>query len=373
MMKESSLGIYIHIPFCMSKCPYCDFYSIVLHEKSIKDAFLDALFKEIDAFSTDSIIDSIYFGGGTPNLLSKYDINLIISKIYDKFGAKISKNVEISMEYNPKTRENIEYYPEINRISIGAQSFKDKTLKKLGRIHNSIDIYDSYHKLREMGYKNISLDIMFGIPDETIDDFLYDLNEVVMLNPEHISLYSLEFMEGTKFTKLLEEGKLKETDPILDRKMYHEAIKILKSSGYIQYEISNFSKPNYESKHNIKYWDLQEYIGFGPSAHSYVNGKRFKNVESISEYIVNPIDKYVYEELTIDDQIREYTFTALRRTCGINFSQFSERFKVDFWTYFKDSKEELLKYEEYIEMNEKGLKLKVLGFDISNKILSIFV
>lgn len=373
MMKENSLGIYIHIPFCMSKCPYCDFYSTVLHEKSVKDAFLDALLKEIDDFSTDLRINTIYFGGGTPNLLSKDDVSLIISKIYNKFQDKIDKNCEISMEFNPKTRENMEFYPEINRISIGAQSFNDETLKKLGRIHKSKDIYESYNMLREMGYKNISMDIMFGIPGETLDEFKEDIKKVVSLNPEHISLYSLEFMEGTKFTKMLEEGKLKETSSSLDRSMYHFSVDYLKDNGYNQYEISNFSKIGFESRHNLKYWNLEEYIGFGPSAHSYLGGKRFKNVSDINGYILNPLDKEIYEKVCLDDMISEYTFTALRKTEGINLKEFKSRFNVDFWEYFKDSKEEFMKYDRCIEMDENTVKLNVFGFDISNKILSLFV
>lgn len=383
MMKENRPGIYIHIPFCMSRCPYCDFYSVIPKEKSLKEHFLDALTAEISDFAEkrpEFSPDTIYFGGGTPSLLENEDISRILQCIFTGFHIENPENIEITMEFNPKSMEK---YDEmrlselknmgVNRISVGSQSFNEGTLRKLGRIHKVEDTYSTFSSLRSAGFKNISLDIMFGIPGETFEEFSESLRHAIELSPEHFSLYSLEFMEGTRFTRLLSEGKMKETDPETDRLMYHTAIDMLKEAGYMQYEISNFSKKGFESRHNLKYWNMSEYIGFGPSAHSYTDGKRFSNVSDIHEYIENPLKKEVYEECTFEDTVSEYTFTSLRKNEGIDLIEFRERFGTEFWDYYKDVKEEFLSFEGYVYCDDNTVRLNELGFDISNEILCLFV
>lgn len=437
-----SSGLYIHIPFCISKCPYCDFYSIAGADEKLKKRYVEALIREIrhtaKFFTTEgkdgfrlqkSPIDSIYFGGGTPSLLGKEDFIGIFSAISDAFGDEYLNNAEITIEVNPGTiydtaetnlgrrvitqkkgqpvsehisRQKLEILSELpfNRISIGVQSFDNGVLKRLGRIHSSSDSYMTIKAARAAGFSNISIDLMFGMERQSLETWMDSVKRAVELKPEHISLYSLEIAEGTEFGRRLGAGKMFETDPEVDRKMYEEAIKYLGAAGYEQYEISNFYykggeakrsvtsqdavnySRDYRSKHNLKYWGLEEYIGYGAGAHSYVRnlltgkGKRYYHARDIEAYIENPESIIAGEENEFSDDINEYTITALRLREGIDKREFFERFGLDFWEFYGDLIR--LEFHSFVETgyaaeDEKNIRLTIKGFNVSNRILALFV
>ena len=407
---DNTLGIYIHIPFCVKKCPYCDFYSIdlskkyeewqnnennnpnfdkkvedVLHfstESGVKEQFLWKLCEEIREKSkifTEKTVDTIYFGGGTPSILEENDIKRILDEIKHDFSVK-KDGLEVVIEINPGTvsTKKMENYLKmgISVTSIGVQSLSDDVLRTLDRIHNKEQAVEAFKMARNTGFKKISIDLMFAIPGQTMEMWIDTVKQAIELNPQHISLYSLEFMEGTKFDNLRVEGKIKETDADIDRMMYETALDMLEEAGYIQYEISNCAKPGFESKHNMKYWNLSEYIGFGPSAHSYYNHARYKNPASLEEYISNPLNSECYSINSIEDDIIEYTFTGLRKAEGIKFSAFSNKFGKDFWEFYgEDIHNEFSSFVKtgYAEETENGIHLTRKGFNISNRIMKLFV
>lgn len=280
-------GIYIHFPFCLSKCRYCGFYSVTDINK--KD-FLKALSIEIDNQSkqTEELhIQSIYFGGGTPSLLDTSEIKAILDRIRRKYN--LSDNLEITLETNPATiteKKALDILEcGINRISLGLQSFDSKILNFLGRIHTVENIFETYKILKKVGFKNINTDLIFAIPQQTDKQWLSSLNEILNLNPQHISLYCLSYDPNTELTKLRDRKKIIPADENTQVRMYKYAIEKLKNAGYIHYEISNFSQPNYQSRHNSLYWKNLPYMGLGPSAHSYLSNRRFACVSNLSEYI----------------------------------------------------------------------------------------
>lgn len=303
---------YIHIPFCERKCNYCDFTSLKGTDNQIKK-YVDYLSREIDIYSKEYDLsekqDTIYFGGGTPSLLPIDSLEKILSKFsYDK-------NTEITIEVNPKTVDinKLKEYKKlgINRLSIGIQTFNDDNLKVLGRIHNSQEAIEVYNLARKYGFENISLDIIFSLPNQTLYMLQNDLEKLVSLNPNHISVYSLIWEEGTKFFRDLKSGKLKETDNDLEANMYEYIIEFLKSKDYIHYEISNFSKKSFESRHNSIYWENKEYLGVGLSAAGYLGSVRYKNFFYLEDYYNNlnknilPIDE---KEILIEEDIEQYRY-----------------------------------------------------------------
>ena len=385
------------MPFCKSKCPYCDFYSVLERNEGLKEEYTEAVTKEIRGFSKyfineegrDHIFirqepDSIYFGGGTPSLLGPEQIGEIIRACDETFGPASDR--EITLEANPKT-VNIEYLKAIrdkgvNRLSLGVQSFDDGTLRKLGRIHKVTDALDAFREAREAGFDNISIDLIFGIEGQTMETWQASLKKALELRPEHISLYSLEFMEGTVFTRLLQEGKMKETDPELDRTMYEKAVEILTDAGYIHYEISNFALPGSESRHNLKYWDLDDYAGFGPGAHSYMTdlvtgqGQRYYHLPDLSAYVADPEKAEFMEPNGYADDMTEFTITALRLSKGIDKQEFLDRFGQEFWEFYGDLTH--LQFKSFVdtgyaEEDEETIRLTLKGFNVSNQILSLFV
>ena len=392
-----SFGVYVHVPFCRSKCPYCDFYSVLLRDKEIKEKYTDAVTREIRNFgrffrndeSAEHIYikdapDSIYFGGGTPSLLEPIRIKEIIKACDDTFGRDDSR--EVTLEANPGTvdRDSLKGFRSmgVNRLSLGVQSFSDETLKKLGRTHKAEDSLKAFKDAREAGFGNISVDLIFGIEGQTMESWEESLKKTLELSPEHISLYSLEFMEGTVFTRLLQEGKMKESDPEDDRQMYEKAVEMLKEAGYEHYEISNFAKPGFESRHNLKYWNLDDYAGFGPGAHSYMTdlvtgqGQRFYHLPDLEGYIKEPLKCEMMEPNGYADDMTEFVITALRLSRGIDKGEFMERFGQDFWEFYGDLAH--LQFKSFVdtgfaEEDEDFLRLTLKGFNVSNQILSIFV
>lgn len=403
-----NLGIYIHIPFCLRKCPYCDFYSVAEAQQGkseiegLKARFVKALCREIESGGRKygmkartgeaRQVDTIYLGGGTPSLLMPHELEEIMDTVRKNF--ELSGNAEISMECNPATasKDKLEAYRRagVNRLSIGAQSFDDGVLRTLGRLHNSADTLRTVEEARRAGFDNISLDLMFAIPGQTDEIWENTVRRAVMLNPQHISFYSLEFMEGTPFTDRLDKGEIRETEAEADRRMYERGLEIMAEAGFIQYEISNGALGlENVCRHNMKYWGLEEYLGFGPSAHSYMTGaegrgNRFNNVSSIERYLKsweNPEDRgqSAVEDLcenSLTDDVCEYIFTGLRKNTGIDLKKFRKRFGKDIREFYgEDVMKELYKYAEdgFAAVTDDNIRLTVKGMNISNRIMALFV
>lgn len=339
-------GIYIHIPFCESRCIYCDFYSTT--SLKWKDDYVDALCKEmelrpaIQALGDNYPIETIYLGGGTPSQLSDGHLQQIFTKLKETYGDLFSKNMEITMECNPddvtpdfcKTLGKL----PVNRVSMGAQTFSDQKLQFLRRRHNTTEVKEAVSLLRKTGIENISIDLMFGFPKENIEDWKYDILQALQLGVEHISAYSLMYEEGTPLYKMLEQGKIEEIDEELSRNMYDTLVDMLTISGYEHYEISNFAKPGYCSRHNSSYWNETPYIGLGAAAHSYrrarnQSGKmevtRSWNINNIQQYI-NSIHQAILpsekENLDLTTRYNDLITTALRTSNGIDLKKTEKEF-----------------------------------------------
>ncbi|MBC7087144.1 MAG: oxygen-independent coproporphyrinogen III oxidase [Tissierellales bacterium] len=371
-MKE--LGVYIHIPFCLKKCNYCDFVSFSSNDKKISE-YINYITKEIQIYrntlNEDYIVNSIFIGGGTPSLIDSKHLKTIIDEINQSF--KVDSEAEITIEANPGTLDNtkLAIYHEIgiNRISIGAQSLNDDILKKLGRIHNSYDVLDAVELIRTNQFKNYNIDMMIGLPDQTIYNVLTDLENVIKLKPTHISLYSLIIEEGTLFFELEKHGQLNLPNEDEERIMYHKAIELLEKNGYKQYEISNFAKEGFECRHNLKYWTLMPYIGLGLNSHSYIENTRYSNYSNFDEYYkkIKENKLPVSSEEYIDDisRMTEYIILGIRLNKGINKKHFKENFGIDIEDYYKDA---IIKNKQNgnIYEDEETIKLTKKGLDFSN-------
>ncbi len=354
------ISLYIHIPFCKSKCKYCDFLSFPKSE--YVNAYKEALLKEINAFDCNDTVKSIFIGGGTPSLID----SSIIAEITESLGKfHIAENAEITIEANPGTLTDykLKTYKEngINRISMGLQAWQDSLLKTLGRIHTRDEFLKNYY-LTSKYFDNINIDLMFSLPDQTFEMWLETLENVTALKPKHISAYSLIVEEGTPFYEM----DLNLPDEETDRKMYHSAIKYLSDKGYRQYEISNFAHPGYESIHNTVYWQRGNYKGFGLGAASLIDNVRYKNTEDINDYI-RGITITEEEVLSQEDAMAEFMFLGLRMTEGVSLSRFSKEFGID---PLKKYKSVINKYSDYIIINGDRLYLTTEGLDISNMIFT---
>lgn len=359
-MPESA---YIHIPFCKSKCKYCSFVSF--NKPDLIKGYIYSLLKEISENYKGESLKTLYFGGGTPSLIDAK----LLEKIIKKF--KLSENCELTLELNPDDC-TIEYLEElrkigINRISIGSQTFDDNILKLIGRRHSSADIVNTVQLAKQAGFENISVDLIYGLPTQTLEGLKQDLDKFLSLNIQHISTYGLKIEEGSFFGK---NPPTQVPDDDTQADMYEYINAILESNGFFRYEISNFSKQGYESRHNLNYWNNDEYYGFGVAAHGYVDGIRYSNVCSIESYINNPAVHEYGSLLSKEEMLEEEIFLGFRKTSGINVNKIKEKFGVDFDEEYKDI---LQKHSEYIEKTEQGYTLNIKGVLISNIILSEFV
>lgn len=288
--KMEELGIYVHIPFCAKKCLYCDFISYENKAELIQD-YIKAVNEEISNLSKEDTekynVSTIYIGGGTPSFIDSKHIVKILETIKNKFN--ILENVEITIELNPGTitKQKLQHYINcgINRISIGLQSTNNNILKQIGRIHTYEQFLENYNLAREVGFKNINVDLMLALPNQTIEILEDSIQKITKLNPEHISVYSLIIEDETPLHNLVQDKKLTLPDDETERKMYWTVKKQLEKNGYNHYEISNFAKQGYSSKHNTNCWEQKQYIGFGLAAHSYINNTRYSNTENIKQYI----------------------------------------------------------------------------------------
>ena len=386
-MMENSAGIYIHIPFCVKKCNYCAFLSFA-SDAEVIEKYIESLHREIEECKANLIsVDSVYFGGGTPSLLTSEKLGQILNALREKFP--LNSDLEITLEANPGTlgKTNAEILKKlceyrnlgINRLSFGVQSMNNEALNFLGRIHNAEDARNNFVLARKAGFDNINVDLMLSVPfvDNPMEYEIADAEELIKLKPEHISCYSLQIEEDTPFGKMYAEGILHEISDELDRKIYHKICEILKTHGYEQYEISNFAKSGFKSRHNSKYWNMTDYLGLGLGASSFVNGVRYKNTGDMREYLRG---KHIAEKYknTMHDNISEAVFTGLRRNTGIKYNEIftdSTNAYETFWNYYATARQEVVSFVKtgHLIVDFDGIRLTETGIDISNKIMSLFV
>ena len=370
MMKTDKIGLYVHIPFCVKKCNYCDFCSFSGISADIKAKYIDKLCQEILSYKNRSLsVDTIFFGGGTPTLLSIDDMQNIVDAIGEAFA--IDGDAEFTMEANPgtTTREKLLGFVKcgVNRFSIGLQTIHENELKTLGRIHTYDDFLKTYSDLRSIGISNVNVDIMYGIPHQTMESFVATLNTVSDLSPEHISVYGLILEEGTPFFANSSRLPLPSEDTECD--MYYLACDLLKNRGYHHYEISNYAKPGLESRHNKKYWTEKEFIGVGLSAYSYLDGERFGNTKDLQKYLCGSGISEFSERIDIETRKYEYVMLALRLSDGISLSEYKDLFSEDF-TSGREETIARLASGGYINSNNDSISLTEKGFYVSNYIIT---
>lgn len=374
-MKDK-ISLYIHIPFCVRKCLYCDFPSFSGME-SIFDDYVRMLCREIDETYSDyrgMEVKSIFVGGGTPSVLPPALLGRISDKIFSRFD--VDSQAEITIETNPgtldakKLAEMKSMY--FNRLSMGLQAWQDRLLKKLGRIHTADEFETNFLQARDAGFKNINVDLMFALPAQSLDDWQETLEKVMKLRPEHISAYSLIIEEGTPFFDMFDRGEIKETDEETDRKMYYLAKEMLSDKGYKQYEISNFAKEGFECYHNKVYWRTEEYQGFGLGAHSYAGGVRFHNTYDMKEYLRGEGLRLDKEFLSIEEKQEEFMFMGLRMNEGVSEAEFLRRFGESMDSVYGDEIKELIS-EELLVKKDGRLSLTDRGVDISNSVFEKFI
>lgn len=383
---NKKLGLYIHIPFCERKCNYCSFLSFPLG-KDARREYVEVLKKEIAdngrVLGMDFLVDTVFIGGGTPSLLEPYEITEILETVRNYFN--LSENAEISIESNPNSLDDIKLASYlkagINRLSIGMQSFDDNVLKTLGRIHSSDNAKMAITRAKAMGFDNINLDLMFGIPGQTMESWNKTLDTAIELSPDHISFYSLQIEEGTKFYEDYKNERLPFLENSLTDQMYLFAVDKLKNAGYDHYEISNMSKPGKHCKHNLKYWKLKDYLGLGASASGYINGFRCENPCDLITWKEQVLSEDAgYDEVDIHMETKEeamsvFVFTGLRLLAGIDLKDFEERFGVSFEEVYKDKMDYLKEQESAgnIIVDNDSIRLTEKGILISNDIMCEFV
>ena len=401
-MKD--LAVYVHYPFCVRKCAYCDFLSAP-GSFAKQNEYIEALVREIKGksdFLTNYRAKSLYFGGGTPSLMPPEGLAAVMEALADVCGSwpwkeSGSESLRSSGIVAPETFDKSETEPEatieanpgtvtaekaalwrrlgFNRVSLGMQSANELVLRSMGRIHTVKEVEESVRLLREAGFRNISLDLIIGFPGDTRDGFRQSLNEAMRLQPEHISCYSLSVEEGTPLSRRLEAGEWQLPSEELERQMYEDALRMLEGAGYHRYEISNFAKPGFESRHNMAYWDLSEYIGLGLGASSYVGGARLKNETDLTRYseAADPGSLTAVEQSpSRDNDLEEFMFLGLRRTEGVSEEMFRERFGCPVEEEYGRELAELEK-SGLILRKDGGIRLTRQGLDLANIVFEAFL
>ena len=377
-MNNIDCGLYIHIPFCAKKCYYCDFPSYCNLKNRIAP-YIGAIKKEIQLIAgkyPNIIVKTIFIGGGTPTYIDSKYIVEILNEVKKAFA--IGNNAEISMEGNPGTFDLYKLidYKEagINRLSIGLQASQDRLLKKLGRIHTNKQFLQTFDNVKKLGFQNINIDLIFGLPDQSMDDWKETLKEVTSLKPSHLSCYSLIIEEGTPFYELYKRGEININED-LEREMYYHTKEFLSGKGYNHYEISNFAKDGFQCIHNLIYWDVKPYIGIGSSAHSFFNNYRFSNFNSVEKYIktlssgILPVANN--HKLTRKELIEEYVFLGLRKVRGISPKDFFNTFEEEIETVYGDVLNKLIG-QGLIE-NRGNIFLTSKGLDFANYVFQSFL
>lgn len=384
------MELYIHIPFCVQKCKYCDFLSMAADEET-KERYVEALMCEIGYYGqhmeeTDKALETVYFGGGTPTVIGAHNLIRILDCVKDHFPLK--EGCEITVELNPATidGEGLKelYRNGVNRLSIGLQSAHNEELKLLGRIHDYEQFLEVFSEARKAGFQNINVDLISALPGQSVEDYKDSLQKVIMLKPEHISAYSLILEEGTPFYESYVNHPELLPDEETDRKMYHLTKELLKAAGYERYEISNYAKPGFESKHNSGYWKRVPYLGTGMGASSFIGKKRWKNGTNLKEYLQNwkkrdenTVCKEQFEEfyaLLPEDEMAEYLYLGLRMSRGVSIKGFGECFGKQLFDVYGEEIVKL-KNEGLLVANEEAdrLYLTDFGMDVSNYVFERFL
>ena len=375
-----NLGLYLHIPYCLHKCGYCDFNS---HPENQVESvhYVEALLKELKFYSTtlkSYNVPTIFMGGGTPTILPPSQLKKILDTVRQSFN--LTPDCEITIEANPATIK-LETLQEIhaagyNRISIGVQSFDEKELQLLERVHNEKEIHSTVHRARSANFENLSMDLMFALPDQSTVKWQSHLKQATAKNPDHLSTYNLTIEPATAFFKLHEKGKLCLPHEDIQLEMYKTTIQVLEDAGYSQYEISNFSKPGMESQHNINYWNNGEYLGVGAGASSYLNGERSKNINLPSIYIREIETKasaiHTREHLEPLQAMGETLMLGLRLLKGVSIDVFENRFQVSFQKVYGKAVESLLN-QELITLNENRIALSRKGLFLADSVILKFM
>ena len=360
-----SRGLYIHFPFCEKKCFYCDFYSLA--DIRLKKDYIDAVVREMDKYKNEEI-DTVFFGGGTPSLFSHSELEKIMNKIFSTF--KVAENAEITLEGNPMSLIDLNKLSAfktlgVNRLSLGVQSFSDRELEALGRGHNRAEAIKTVVE-GSKHFDNISIDLMFGIPYQSADSFKESLDTALSLPISHISLYALSVEENTVFGRRVKKGEDLHL-PDNDSEMYLFACDALKGAGFEHYEISNFAREGKRSRHNMKYWLAEEYIGIGASAHSYFNGERYACPPSVKIFIEGAVREDVYEN-TREDRLEELIMLSLRLADGLDLKRLEEEFGVtpdeDFFALIKE-----LEVHGLLKQENNRVTLTDRGFFVSNSVI----
>lgn len=374
-MKE--IGLYIHIPFCKRKCLYCDFNSFENREGDAEE-YVAALLRELSLYQEkyDFIYKTVFIGGGTPTVIN-YSL---IGSIVEKIAPRIKADAEITMESNPGTvtEDSLRYYRSlgIDRLSIGLQAWQDELLRSIGRIHSLKDFLYAYSSARKAGFDNINADLMFALPNQTMEMWEETVENVCSLGVEHISCYSLMLEDGTRLNEMYEEGKIQLPSEDLDREMYRTAIDILNSYGYSQYEISNFARRGMECRHNLIYWENGEYLGVGAGSHSKLDGKRFWNHKDVKQYkrLVmqggSPLEGQ--EEISLDVDMWETVFLALRLNKGLDIQAFEKKYGISFNNRYGSALKKLMG-QGLVFVEDSRLKLTDRGRDLSNSVFIEFM
>lgn len=396
MQNKEELSLYIHIPFCVRKCGYCDFLSAPADEKA-RDRYVQALLMEIERYqgteTADRKIKTLYIGGGTPSILSVDQLDCIMQKI--KYTFNFCDDIEASMEMNPGTASKEKcralYQMGINRLSIGLQSTNDMELKTLGRIHSYEDFLNTYTWCREAGFQNINVDLMAALPYQTVESYTTGLRKIIRLAPEHISAYSLILEEGTPFYQKYNSGCYPLPDEEQERLMYRETEQILAQAGYERYEISNYAKKGYACRHNLVYWQGGDYLGLGLGSSSYMDGVRFHNTNDLDTYVNQGAYVEEREELSAQAKMEEFMFLGLRVMAGVSGTEFEKRFGKTMEDVYGDilrkhEEEGLLQIERKEDRKEAAaaepakrktniekVMLTTKGVDVSNYVFADFL
>lgn len=368
-------GIYIHIPFCKRRCIYCDFFSTTQSDQ--KPTYVRSLCEELRIrkdYLHGEDIETIYLGGGTPSQLSQEELESIFTTIYNIY--KVKEDAEITLEANPDdlTPEYVSRLRQlpINRISMGIQTFREETLQLLRRRHTAQQAIEAFHRCREAGFQNISIDLMYGLPGETLETWKEDLRQAIALQPEHISAYHLIYEEGTTLWELREQHQVMEADEDVSVTLFKTLIDTLTQAGYQHYEISNFCLPNLHSRHNSSYWTGKKYLGCGPSAHSYDGSSRQWNVASLEAYIhgiTNGNPDYEIEELDLYTRYNDFVITSIRTCWGMSLTRLRTEYGEEIYHYCLRMAKPYIE-QGLLEKKEDILKLTQAGIFISDGIMS---
>ncbi len=366
---KKALGIYIHIPFCLKKCLYCDFCSFVGTSEGQRGDYVEALCRHISLYRekcSEYTVDTVYFGGGTPTLLNADRFSRIVGTLYGVFD--IAPDAEITTECNPATAdlEKLRALRKLgfNRISLGIQSANDGELAALGRVHDFADARAAVRDARAAGFDNISVDIMFGLPNQTRESFRHTLDEVLSLSPDHVSAYGLIIEDGTPFSDNFEKLVLPDEDA--EYNMYEDARRALESHGLSRYEISNFAANARQSRHNLKYWHYDEYLGFGCSGYSFFGGERFSAPSRLDAYIGGT---FVEDKNETVDPCDEFVMLGMRLTDGVDELEFERRFSVSFEERYGKALEPFVR-DGFVIRGDGATRFSDKGFYVSNAVLS---